>query len=127
MALNGKLARFMVSASLLYVPMAHAAGAEEGAITGVSAVTASRLALYSAPAQPKKVKEVPKEEVKLPLHVSETDEEEKFLKVKIDGEVYWLSRKQVSVTRAVSVGCLAQATAPVEGATIRGANAGCQK
>jgi hypothetical protein len=127
MAPNGKLGKFVLALSVLYGPVALAAGAEEGAITGVSAVTASRLALYSAPAQPKKVKEVPKEEVKLPLPVSETDEEERFLKVKIDGEVYWLSRKQVSVTRAVSVGCLAQANAPLEGATIRGANAGCQK
>ena len=127
MALKRKLGRVVWATSLLYATVAIAADAEGGAITGITAVTASRLALYSAPAQAKKVKEVPKEEVKAPLPVSETDEEEKFLKVKIDGEVYWLSRKQVSVTRAVSVGCLAQAAAPEEGATIRGANAGCQK
>lgn len=127
MALNRRFCGFVLAASLLSASAAVGAAGEEGAITGVSAVTASRLALYSAPAQPKKIKELPKEEVKLPLAVSETDEEERFLKVKIDGEVYWLSRKQVAVTRAVSVGCLAQANAPLEGATIRGANAGCQK
>lgn len=127
MALNGKLGGFVLAVGVLYGPAAVAAGAEEGAITAVSAVTASRLGLYSAPAQASKVKEVAKEEVKLPLPVSETDEEERFLKVKINGEVVWLSRKQVAVTRAVSVGCLAQANAPLEGATIRGANAGCQK
>lgn len=127
MALNSKLSMWVLAFSALHAPLALAAGSEDGAITGISAVTASRLALYSGPAQANKVKEVAKEEVKLPLPVSETDEDEKFLKVKIDGEVVWLSRKQVSVTRAVAVGCLAQANAPLEGAAIRGANAGCKK
>ncbi|MFC5550505.1 hypothetical protein [Massilia aerilata] len=127
MALNGKLMVILATMTVLAAPVAMASGSEEGAITGVSAVTSSKLALYSGPAQARKVKEVPKEEIKLPLPVNETDEEERFLKVKLDGEVYWLSRKQVSVTRAVSVGCLAQASAPVEGATIRGANEGCKK
>jgi hypothetical protein len=68
-----------------------------------------------------------KESVPLPLNVSEVTEDERFLKVKLGGETIWLNKKQVTVLRSVSAGCLAHVTAPTEAATTRGANNGCGK
>lgn len=106
---------------------AHAGVPEDGAIIKISAVSSPRLNLYARDALDSKLKDMPKDTVPVPLDVSDVTPDEKFLKVKIDGESVWLNAKQVSVLRAVTAGCLAQANAPKDAAAIRGANNGCVK
>lgn len=106
---------------------ADAGESAQGAITGVSAISSARLGLYSLAKDDAKVKDVAKESVALPLAVSEVDEDERFLKIKLDGDTWWIRKSQVMVNYAVSVGCLAQSTAHMSAAAIRGANPGCKK
>lgn len=106
---------------------AHARESDHGVMTSVSAINSARLALYSLAKDDAKVKDVAKETVKLPLVISEVDEEERFLKIKIDSDTYWIRKSQVMVSYALSVGCLAQSNAHTSAAAIRGANPGCKK
>lgn len=103
------------------------AAPDDGAIVKVTAVTSPRLGIYSRPALDSKVKELARDAVKMPLQVLDTAEDETFLRVNIDGDNVWVRAVQVGTARAVSAGCLAQATAPQSTAAIRGANRGCSK
>lgn len=105
------------------------AGAAEpvGTIVAISAISSPRLSLYSGTTVESKVKELPKESVQVPLKVSDVGEGERFLRIELDGDRYWVRKVQVDVLRAVTTGCLAAAAAPTETGGIRGANRGCAK
>jgi len=105
----------------------YAADGELGAIVSINVIHSPRLAFYKSAANDSKLKEVDKESITLPLAVFETADRDRFLKVIIDGDVFWIKMAQVSVQRAVTAGCLAQATAPVAAGVIRGGNRGCAK
>ena len=111
----------------LAVPPAASAADEVGAIVRITAVTSPRLGVFERASNDSKLREVDKDSVKLPLDVLDTAEEERFLKVKVDGDSFWVKKAQVSVLRAISAGCLAQTAAPVLGGGIRGGNRGCAK
>lgn len=108
-------------------PAASAAADDVGAIVRVTGVTSARLSVYERASNDSKLKEIDKEGVKLPLEVFDTADEDRFLKVKIDGDSFWVKKSQVAVLRAISAGCLAQTAAPVLGGGIRGGNRGCGK
>lgn len=116
----------LLMAGLTSTPL-FAADATNGAIVRINAVTSLRLAVYERAANDSKLKELEKESVKMPLEVYDTSEDERFLKVKIDGDIYWIRSAQVSILRAVTAGCLAQNAASIPAGAIRGGNRGCAK
>lgn len=121
------VAPILVFMAVLVSAPLYAANQADGAIVRISAVTSPRLGIYQRAADDSKLKEISKEGVKMPLDVFDTSEDELFLKVKIDGDSFWVRQAQVSILRAVTSGCLAQGTAPKDTAGIRGANRGCAK
>lgn len=104
-----------------------AAAQENGAIIQVTGVSSPRLAVYERATNDSKLREFDKAAVKLPLDVFETANEDRFLKIQIAGDHFWVKAAQVIVLRAISAGCLAQSAAPVPAGVIRGGNRGCTK
>lgn len=106
----------------------HAVAAESGGtIVAINGISSPRLSLYSGTAVESKVKEVARESVKVPLKVSDVAEGERFLRIDLDGEKFWVRKVQVDVLRDVTTGCLAAMEAPTQTGGIRGANRGCAK
>lgn len=115
-----------LTATLASTPL-YAATEESGAIVRINAITSPRLGLYKGATSDSKLKDIDRAVVKLPLDVLETADEDRFLKVMIDGDILWVRKVQVSILRAVTAGCLAQVAAPVLAGVIRGGNRGCTK
>ncbi|MGZ8288179.1 MAG: hypothetical protein ACXW2U_07120 [Telluria sp.] len=114
-----------LAAALLFSAAAAASGPAE-VPTMIVSVSAPELALHERAAASSKLKAIPKAAVKLPLDIVETDEDEKFYKVRIDGAAFWVKKAQVHVGHDVSTGCLAQGSAPIAAAGIRGAIRACK-
>lgn len=110
---------------LLALSSAQSAVTDDVPVDRIDSISSPRLSLYARDAMDSKLKDVPRESVPVPLTVSETAQDGKFLKVKLDGDTVWVHRKQVNVHEAVSAGCLVAKIAGTDAGSKRGANNGC--
>lgn len=110
----------------LLPPLANHARASDSAPTLITHIGSPQLGLYDRASPSSKVRDIAKSSVVLPLDIIETDEDESFYKVKIDGSAFWVKRTQVSVSRVVTTGCLAQSAAPINSGGVRGAIRACK-